>query len=122
RIGRIGQCANGQNAGLEVMFAPVLLFHLSALSVYANVINGVMRDEFSMVIAAFGNAVNMSSPQSHDLGRANYVFTLGRTEKRRRYLGRYRRRVFAEPRYDRQPHRYVRRRHQRRAADDAART
>jgi len=59
------------------MFGPVLSFHLSALSVYANVINGVMRDEFSLVVAAFGDAVNLSSPQSHDFGRANYIFTLG---------------------------------------------
>src|SRR5581483_2868669 len=91
----------------------------SAISGGLDVGDGVVAEELAALRVALRGAVDAPAAELEDACRAIDVLVLRRAEERRVELGSERVVLHPEARLDREPHRAVRRGHERRAVDDA---
>src|SRR4051812_43523744 len=94
----------------------------SRISLWADIGERVVRKEPALLAVTLGDAVDAPAAELEDARGAVDMLALGGREERGVELGGERVAFDAEPRLDREPHRAVGRRHQRRAVDDAAGT
>src|SRR5688500_4253152 len=82
----------------------------------------MVAEEVAVLAVAFGHAVDAAPAHLQDARRAVHVLAFGRCQERGVQLRGQRIVIDADARLDRQPHRAIGRRHQRRPVDDAAGT